>query len=159
MTVSKWSSATKTFSDNSKGIADITSEKSHKQTGIHCSVKNKDRWSVIICNGFVLKKVVKMCKEEWNWAQRLVERGRHVQRKMKLNTRVGKKGSKCAKKNEIKHRLAKGGHDLQKFQHARQSLQKCTWFYDLNCRCSYICKIAISAIPMFTKVLQYQQDP
>ena len=70
-----------------------------------------------------------------------------MQRKMKLSTRVGKKGSKCAKKNEIKHRLAKGGHDLQKFQHARQSLQKCTWFYDLNCRCSYICKIALSAIP------------
>ena len=67
----------------------------------------------------------------------------------KIETRrmVGKKGSKCAKKNEIKHRLAKGGHDLQKFQHARQSLEKCTWFYDLNCRCSYICKIAISAIP------------
>ena len=66
-----------------------------------------------------------------------------MQRKMKLSV----KGSECAKKNEIKHRLAKGGHDLQKFQHARQSLEKCTWFYDLNCRCSYICKIAISAIP------------
>ena len=55
--------------------------------------------------------------------------------------------AKCAKKNEIKHRLAKGGHDVQIFQHARQSLEKCTWFYDLNCMCSYICKIAICAIP------------
>ena len=79
--------------------------------------------------------------------ENITKGSRNVQRKMKLSAKVDKKGSKCAKKNEIKHRLAKGGHDLQKFQHARQSLEKCTWFYDLNCRCSYICKIAIYAIP------------
>ena len=49
-----WQSASgrqqqKHISDNSKGIADITSEKFHKQSGIHSSVKNKGKWLVIIC--------------------------------------------------------------------------------------------------------------
>ena len=51
--VKTWQSASgrqqqKHISDNSKGIADITSEKFHKQSGIHCRVKNKDKWWVII---------------------------------------------------------------------------------------------------------------
>ena len=191
--VKTWQSASgrqqqKHISDNSKGIADITSEKIHKQSDIQCRLKNKGKWWVTICRQtevvmicqmktmFPCKKMRSKCERnkiepwlekgghdlqemKWKISFTVTRSGQNAQKKWNLNTRVGKKGSKCAKKNEIKHRLAKGGHDLQKFQHARQSLQKCTWFYDLNCRCSYICKIAISAIPtMYTTILQYQQD-